>query len=125
MWLWIEISLVITASWLDRARMIQLNTEIFGVSGLTVEEFSDTLCHMKTITIRQLHDETGRWVRKAAALGELQVTERGRVIAKLVPATTPPELPYFAQRKLLPAYQAANLRGGVDSTVGIGEDRER
>jgi antitoxin (DNA-binding transcriptional repressor) of toxin-antitoxin stability system len=40
---------------------------------------------MKTITIRELHQETGRWGR-SAALGEVQVTGRGRLIAKIVPA---------------------------------------
>jgi antitoxin (DNA-binding transcriptional repressor) of toxin-antitoxin stability system len=79
---------------------------------------------MMSITIRQLHDETGRWVRKAADLGELQVTERGRVIAKLIPASAPADTPYFARRKLLPAFVAARLRGGRDSTEGIGEERE-
>lgn len=84
----------------------------------------DTLCHMKTITIRQLHDETGKWVRRAAALGELQVTERGRPVAKLVPATPVPTIPYFARRKLLPAFKAARLSGGSDSTAGISQERD-
>ena len=55
---------------------------------------------MKTISIRQLHHETGRWVRKAAALGEIHVSERGKTIAKIVPQTAPPEVPYFARRKM-------------------------
>jgi amidase len=38
---------------------------------------------MKSITIRQLHDETGRWVRRAAVLGELHVTERGSSFREL------------------------------------------
>jgi antitoxin (DNA-binding transcriptional repressor) of toxin-antitoxin stability system len=80
---------------------------------------------MTTITIRQLHDETGRWIRKAAALGELLVTERGRVVAKLIPATEPAKIPYFAARKLLPAFRDAELQGGQDSTIGISEDRDR
>ncbi|MDB6126362.1 MAG: Antitoxin [Verrucomicrobia bacterium] len=79
---------------------------------------------MKTITIRQLHDETGRWVRKAAALGELAVTERGKIVAKLVPASPAPAAPYFSQRKLLPAFQAAKLSGGRDSTIGISAERD-
>ena len=79
---------------------------------------------MKSITIRQLHDETGRWVRRAAALGELHVTERGRPVARLVPATPAPTMPYFARRKLLPAFKAARLSGGADSTVGISKERD-
>lgn len=79
---------------------------------------------MKSITIRQLHDETGRWVRRAAALGELHVTERGRPVAKLVPATITPTTPYFSRRSLLPAFQAAKLSGGTDATTGISIERD-
>lgn len=79
---------------------------------------------MKSISIRQLHDETGRWVRRAAALGELQVTERGRPVAKLVPVATSPATPYFSRRILLPAFKAAKLSGGTDSTAGISAERD-
>jgi len=79
---------------------------------------------MTTITIRQLHDATGRWIRKAADLGELQVTERGRVVAKLIPASAPAATPYFAMRKRVPSYRSLKLRGGRDSTVGIREERD-
>jgi antitoxin (DNA-binding transcriptional repressor) of toxin-antitoxin stability system len=79
---------------------------------------------MKTITIRQLHDETGRWVRRAAELGELTVTERGRSVARLVPATTVPARPYFARRKLLPAFRAARLTGGTDATAVVSQERD-
>lgn len=82
-----------------------------------------TWCHMKAITIRQLHDETGRWVRKAAELGELAVTARGQIVAKLVPAASLPAAPYFSRRKLLPSFRAARLSGGKDATVGISAER--
>ena len=38
---------------------------------------------MKTITIRDLHLETGRWVRYAAAKAPLVVTDRGRRVVTL------------------------------------------
>jgi antitoxin (DNA-binding transcriptional repressor) of toxin-antitoxin stability system len=38
---------------------------------------------MKSITLRELHEATGKWVRRAAALGALQVTERGRPVARI------------------------------------------
>ena len=41
---------------------------------------------MKTITIRELHLATGRWVRHAATTGEpVIVTDRGRQVAALQP----------------------------------------
>lgn len=79
---------------------------------------------MKTITIRQLHDETGRWVRRAAAIGGLQVTERGRVVARVVPAPAMAAAPYFARRTLLPTFKAAKLSGGTDVTEAISSERD-
>ena len=79
---------------------------------------------MKSITIRQLHDETGRWVRRAAAAGGIQVTERGRVVASLVPAPATPSTPYFARRQLLPEFKDAVLTGGTDATETISSERD-
>jgi len=85
------------------------------------------MCHMKTITIRQLHHKTGEWVRKAAHLGEIHVSERGKTIAKIVPQTAAPEVPYFARRKLSRRFRAVmdKLQGGTDSTRIISADRDR
>ncbi|RPI51781.1 MAG: type II toxin-antitoxin system Phd/YefM family antitoxin [Acidobacteria bacterium] len=41
--------------------------------------------HMKTISIRELHLKTGRWVRHAASRGPVVVTDRGRRVAALQP----------------------------------------
>jgi antitoxin (DNA-binding transcriptional repressor) of toxin-antitoxin stability system len=41
--------------------------------------------HMKTISIRELHLQTGRWVRHAASRGGIVVTDRGRRVAALQP----------------------------------------
>jgi antitoxin (DNA-binding transcriptional repressor) of toxin-antitoxin stability system len=46
------------------------------------------MCHdpyMKTISIRELHLETGRWVHHAASRGPVVVTDRGHRIAALHP----------------------------------------
>lgn len=86
----------------------------------------DTMCHMKTITIRELHQATGRWVRQAQA-GEVCVTERGQLIAKIVPASPLPAQPFFAKPTYTRAFlrERARLHGGTDSTETIGEDRDR
>ena len=64
---------------------------------------------MKTISIRELHEKTGDWVRRSVTLGPITVTDHGKVIAQIVPveasATTNP----FAARKLRKGY--ARLRG--------------
>lgn len=83
---------------------------------------------MKQITIRELHARTGHWVRQAAELGEILVTNHGRTVAKLLPETEPDAVPYFARRVLRPGFKrlqkAGKLRRGQDSTIGISEDRE-
>ncbi|HTV07322.1 MAG TPA: hypothetical protein VME86_18270 [Acidobacteriaceae bacterium] len=81
---------------------------------------------MKTITIRELHESTGRWVRQAQA-GEVYVTERGRLIAKIIPASPMPAQPFFAHPTYTRAFlrERARLHGGTDSTEIIGEDRGR
>ena len=43
------------------------------------------MCDMKTISIRELHLQTGRWVRHAASRGPVVVTDRGRRVAALQP----------------------------------------
>ena len=94
-----------------------------------MREASDTVCHMKTITIRELHEKTGQWVRKVSELGEIHVSDRGKTIAKIVPQAPAHEVPYFARRKLTPAFQklmkSGKLRGGTDSTGIISQDRDR
>jgi prevent-host-death family protein len=81
---------------------------------------------MKTITIRELHRATGEWVRRAAA-GEVNVTERGRLIAKIVPAQPVPSKAFFAKPKFTRAFLAhrKHLSGGVDSTKVISKERDR
>ena len=85
------------------------------------------MCDMKTISIRELHRQTGAWVRKAAEQGSITVTERGRPIARLEAiADAGPKNP-FLTRKLRPAY--ARLKGklgkGTYSTQLVSKDRDR
>ena len=83
---------------------------------------------MKTVTIRDLHLRTGELVRKASSHGEIRVTDRGRVIAKLVPEADSEEVPYFARRKPSRAFKRLDESGktgrGTDSSAAISENRE-
>jgi antitoxin (DNA-binding transcriptional repressor) of toxin-antitoxin stability system len=76
---------------------------------------------MKKISIRTLHDQTGRWIRRAAE-GAFVVTDHGRPIACVQPYTE--EL----TRHPLPDHSALMARIpriDVDSTAVISEDRSR
>ena len=75
---------------------------------------------MTTISIKQLHAETGRWVR-AAKLRPITVTDHGERVATLQPlaATTRP------RAVLDPAARMAWMpKVPTDSTVFISEDRD-
>jgi antitoxin (DNA-binding transcriptional repressor) of toxin-antitoxin stability system len=82
---------------------------------------------MKTISIRELHNQTGKLVRAAFRFGEIQVTDNGRVVARIPPQTERPEVPYFARRQLSAAFKRLDASGktgrGADSTKTISEDR--
>jgi len=84
---------------------------------------------MKRISIRELHEKTGKYIRKAAKEGELLVTDRGKAIAKIVPQRETPEVPYFARRVLTPGFRRlgknGRLRGGTDATRIVSDDRDR
>jgi antitoxin (DNA-binding transcriptional repressor) of toxin-antitoxin stability system len=81
---------------------------------------------MKTITLRELHQATGRWVRQAQA-GEVYVTERGQLIAKIVAASPLPPQPFFVDPPFTRGFlrERRHLRGGTDSTETVSEDRDR
>lgn len=83
---------------------------------------------MKTITIRELHSRTGELVRAASRHGEIVVTDNGRPVARILPQSGEPGVPYFARRR--PSKEFARLdasgrtAGGTDVTRSISEDRE-
>jgi prevent-host-death family protein len=76
---------------------------------------------MKTISIRELHIETGRWVRHAASQGPVIVTDRGRRVAALQPFDP------TVTGRALPNREAAIRKRSkipVDSVVYVSELRE-
>ena len=82
---------------------------------------------MKTISIRELHEKTGDWIRRSAKLGAITVTDRGKPIARIEPLEPAAAVNPFAIRKLRPGYARllGKLKGGIDSTDAIDMDRDR
>jgi antitoxin (DNA-binding transcriptional repressor) of toxin-antitoxin stability system len=82
---------------------------------------------MKTISLKELHERTGVWVRKAVELGSIVVTERGKPLVRLEAVVDVTPTNPFQARRLRPGY--ARLRGklgrGTDSASIVSEDRER
>jgi prevent-host-death family protein len=77
--------------------------------------------HMKTISIRELHLKTGRWVRHAASQGPIVVTDRGRRVAALQPFDA------SMTGRPLPSREAVIRKRSkipVDSAVYLSELRE-
>jgi antitoxin (DNA-binding transcriptional repressor) of toxin-antitoxin stability system len=85
---------------------------------------------MKTISIRELHARTGKWVRQVTVQGAILVTDNGRAIAKMVPEVPAPKLPYFANRRFINQKMKRWIelgelgRGDTDVTTGISDDRQ-
>jgi antitoxin (DNA-binding transcriptional repressor) of toxin-antitoxin stability system len=81
------------------------------------------------ISIRELHARTGHYVRKAARQ-RVVVMDNGKPTAELTALKKePPEIPYFARRKLTPAFkklmESTRPRpGDRDITDLISEDRD-
>ena len=82
---------------------------------------------MKSISIRELHEKTGEWVRRSEKLGAITVTARGKVVARIVPVEANAAVNLFAARKLRRGYtrMLGSLKGGTDSTQAVSEDRDR
>lgn len=85
---------------------------------------------MKTISIRELHARTGKWVREAAEQGQILVTDNGRPVARMVPEAAAAKPPYFANRRFINRKlkqwieSGESGRGGTDVTRGISDERE-
>ncbi|MBP7141979.1 MAG: hypothetical protein KBA71_08730 [Opitutaceae bacterium] len=79
---------------------------------------------MKTVSIRELHTRTGHYVRRAAT-EILSVTDRGQVVARLVPITESTGVS-FANRRLRPGFRRLQKApmAGIDSGRLISEDRD-
>lgn len=80
---------------------------------------------MKTISIKDLHDKTGHWLRRVQAEGELVVTERGAPIARVLPPPTIRTGNPLARRRLLRGVKTLIERplDGPDSAVVISDMR--
>lgn len=82
---------------------------------------------MTAISIRELHEHTDLWVRKAAAREDVLITDNGHAVAKIVPVPTEAKASNpFLTRKVLPGFAnlQASLSGGTDSTKTVSEMRD-
>lgn len=82
----------------------------------------DTLCHMKDITIRELHHSTGRWVRQAGRSQVIVITDHGRPVAVLSPYSATMDAKPLPDRE---AWISKLPRLKHDSADAISEDRDR
>jgi predicted nucleic acid-binding protein/antitoxin (DNA-binding transcriptional repressor) of toxin-antitoxin stability system len=81
---------------------------------------------MKTISLRELHESTGTWVREAGRIGALIITDRGKPIARLEAVHVDLQINPFLTRKLRPGFEKlrGKLGGGVDSTKIVSDERD-
>ncbi|MBM4270148.1 MAG: type II toxin-antitoxin system prevent-host-death family antitoxin [Deltaproteobacteria bacterium] len=81
---------------------------------------------MKTISIKELHDRTGHWLRRVRVDGEIVVTERGTPVARMIPPARPSAGNPFGRRRLLPGVAKLIQRPirGPDSAEVIASMRD-
>jgi prevent-host-death family protein len=93
-----------------------------GWAFLDRPSFVTHCAHMTTVTIRELHMNTGKWVRAAARGGRgVLVLDRGRPAARLVPVEEKAGVD-FSNRKLVRGFDRLP-RITVDSARLLEEDR--
>jgi antitoxin (DNA-binding transcriptional repressor) of toxin-antitoxin stability system len=82
---------------------------------------------MKEITIRELHRNTGVWVRSARKYGSILVRDRNTPVATLSPVSAEPVINRFEHWKPLRKFAAALDRpvGGTPVEHIVSEDRDR
>ena len=85
------------------------------------------MSHMKEISIRELHRDTGAWVRSARKYGSILVRDRNTPVATLTPVTVEPAVNRFERWRPLKKFSAALDRpvGGTPVEDLVGEDRDR
>ncbi len=96
-------------------------------SDLTITQQCVTMSHMKEISIRELHRQTGTWVRNARRYGSILVRDRNVPVAKIIPVTEEPPVNRFKDWKPLRKFAAALDRpvSGTPVENLISEDRDR
>ncbi len=85
------------------------------------------MSHMKAISIRELHRDTGGWVRRARMYGAILVRDRNTPIATITPVTEAPAVNRFDRWEPLKKFKAALDRpvGGTPVEGVVSEDRDR
>lgn len=85
------------------------------------------MSHMKEISIRELHRNTGAWVRSARKFGSILVRDRRTPVATLTPVTEEPAVNRFLRWKPLKKFAAAIDRPVAGTPVEdlVSDDRDR
>jgi prevent-host-death family protein len=81
---------------------------------------------MKVISVKELHDKTGEWLRRVRKEGEVVVTDRGTPVARMLPPARAAAGNAFSRRKLLRGVAQLIERpiGGQDSSAIISAMRD-
>ena len=88
--------------------------EAVGITG-------DTLGHMAEVTIRELRNQGGEVVDRAARGERITITRSGRPVAELRPLRPPLSADALVERwKRLPPVDLAALRADIDELIDPG-----
>lgn len=99
-----------------------LQGNLWLVKGLTHTPMLHIVHPMETISIRDLHMQTGRWVRRAGIATEpVVISDRGRPVARLMPLENSART-NFTDRVLLAGFEELPPMN-MDSARILEEDR--
>lgn len=90
-------------------------------------DYARKMCHIEhmiTISIRELHNKTGKWIRSASQDQKIIVTERGQPIATIGPFSSNEMGTPFSKRREISAFKKLP-KVHSDSSRLISDDRNR
>jgi prevent-host-death family protein len=61
------------------------------------------MCYMERIGVRELRQNASRYLERVAAGEVIEVTQRGQLVARIIPATTDPWAALIASGEITPA----------------------
>ncbi len=82
------------------------------------------MCYMERIGVRELRQNASRYLDRVAAGETIEVTQRGRLVARLVPAATDPWAAMIAAGEVVPAsspHSAALEKSPPKRSVSLSE----
>jgi prevent-host-death family protein len=90
-------------------------------------ELSATVCYMERIGLRELRQHASRYIARVARGETVEVTQRGRLVARIVPVVDDPWEDLILRGEVIPAASSEDLLAEkpMDYGFNASEDLQR